>query len=156
MRHLQNFASPALDNRTEFKLEALRTLKLRQASLYLDLSLQPIIALCPNLARLDISFTPVVHVSSLLKPVLEKMQKLSLTSTQVPNADLLAVISELPAVNNVVTGSDSCPPGFQCNYGQHKSALTMNNDFLGHLTNILAGFRDLETISLKLGMPSWV
>lgn len=142
---------------TGFKLETLHTLKLRQTALS-DLSLQSFIALCPNLRRLDISFTPVLHPPSPLtnkQTSLTALQKLCLTSTQVSNVEVLAVISGLPQLTTLLLGAMGERQGSSATMG-NTSALTMNNDFLARLTNVLEDFRFLEAVSLvgnaKLGL----
>ena len=132
----------------------MRTLKLRQTSLS-DTSLQFIIAKCPNLQRLDLSFTLVQHPVSLFSPPNIRLTKLSLTSTRVSSADLLATISTLPHLQTLALGALGERQGSSATMG-NTSALTMTNATLMRLTDILQDFWQLENISLvgnaKLGL----
>lgn len=72
----------------------LRTLKLRSLRIS-DVSLNVLLPLCPSLRRLDLAFTGARH--ALLAPGYEMppLEKLSLTSTNVSNNDLLAILPRL-------------------------------------------------------------
>jgi len=138
-----------------FEFKHLRTLKLRQTSLS-DSSLHPLISLCPSLQRLDLSFTLVLHPLSLFQPPdIIPLQKLSLTSTRISNVDLLAVVSNLPQLNTLSLGALGERQGASATMG-NASALTMNNETLARLTDILENLQHLETVSLvgnaKLGL----
>jgi hypothetical protein len=141
----------------DFQLRNLRTLKLRQTSLS-DSSLRPLISLCPNLRRLDLSFTLVLHPLSIFQPldiVTVPLEKLSLTSTRVSSLDLLAIVSNAPRLKTLSLGAMGERQGSSASLG-NASALTMNNETLARLTDILENFQHLETVSLvgnaKLGL----
>lgn len=112
--------------------------------------------MCPNLQRLDVSFTLVIHPMSLLQPSkATALQKLSLTSTRISSADVLAIISNLSQLKTLSLGGLGERQGSSATMG-NISALTMTNDTLRRLTQILEGFEHLENISLvgnaKLGL----
>lgn len=123
-------------------LKNLRTLKLRQTSLS-DSSIRAVVALCPMLERVDLSFTLVVHPLWLSVP----LQKLSLTSTLVSNIDLLATIANLPQLRILYLGALGERQGSSATMG-NSTALTFNNDTLMRLTDILQNFMHLESVSL--------
>jgi pyruvate/oxaloacetate carboxyltransferase len=75
------------------------------------------------------------------------LQKLSLTSTRVSNTDLLAIVSELPQLKTLSLGALGERQGSSATMG-NSSALTMNSDTLVRLTDILANFQHLESVSL--------
>lgn len=135
-------------------LTEMRTLKLRQTSLS-DASHQSMISKCPNLQRLDLSFTLVQHPVSLFSTPDIQLRKLSLTSTRVSSADLLAIISKLPHLQTLALGALGERQGSSATMG-NASALTMTNETLMRLTDILQDFQQLENISLvgnaKLGL----
>jgi len=137
----------------DFKLRNLQTLKLRQTSLS-DSSVHSFVSFCPNLRRLDLSFTPIRRplLASLNMPLLVK---LSLTSTQVASADLLTIISLLPRLKTLSLGALGGGQGSSSAIG-NSSAMTMNDQTLSALTDILQTFEQLETISMvgntKLGL----
>ena len=133
-------------NAQDITLTEMHTLKLRQTSLS-DASLQSIIAKCPNLRRLDLSFTLVQHPVSLFSTPNIPLTKLSLTSTRVSSADLLAIISILPHLQTLALGALGERQGSSATMG-NTSALTITNKTLMQLTDILQDFRQLENISL--------
>ncbi|KAH9937628.1 uncharacterized protein B0H18DRAFT_203465 [Fomitopsis serialis] len=135
----------------DFQLPKLRTLKLRQTSLS-DNALVPFMKACPNLRRVDLSFTQIRFPWHLLrgKPV----EKLSLASTPVLGKALLDTISRLP---HIVTLNVAALGGSQ---GSHTAspnlfAMSINDDILRGLTDMLQTSR-LERINLvgstKIGM----
>ncbi|KIM84624.1 hypothetical protein PILCRDRAFT_390629 [Piloderma croceum F 1598] len=143
----------------DFKLQNLRTLKLRQTSLS-DSSLHPLMSLCPSIRRLDLSFTLVLHPLLLFQsPNTVLLEKLSLTSTRVLSNDMLATISKLPQLKTLSLGALGERQGSSAAMG-NASALTMNNDSLVRLTDILENFQHLESVSLvgnaKLGLTERV
>lgn len=138
---------------------SLRTLKLRQTSLS-DASVSNFLARCPNLQRLDLSFTLVQHLPLLLSNAQSPpLQKLSLTSTAVNSADLLKAIQSLPRLRTLSLGAMGINRGSQASIG-NSTAMTLNDDTLRALTDILQAFVHLEDISLvgntKLGSSSKV
>jgi hypothetical protein len=129
--------------------------KLRQNSLS-DVSLASFISLCPDLKRLDISFTSIRRPLPLLKgDIIRTLEKLSLTSTGVASADILAIVSLLPQLKTLSLGALGGGQGSTVAIG-NTSAMTMNDDTLDALTDILAGFQHLENVNLvgntKLGL----
>jgi len=139
----------------DFKLHNLRSLKLRQISLS-DSSLHSLISLCPAVQRLDLSFTLVLRPLLLFHlPHLVSLQKLSLTSTRISSADMLAAVSELPRLETLSLGALGERQGSSATLG-NASALTMNNDTLRRLTDILENYQHLKNVSLvgnaKLGL----
>ncbi|KAJ3016817.1 hypothetical protein NUW54_g728 [Trametes sanguinea] len=72
-----------------FELSNLRSLKLRQAALS-DAVINPTLAICPNLERLDLSFTLVKRP---VLPAGHALEKLVLTSTKISSQDLITMIS---------------------------------------------------------------
>jgi hypothetical protein len=83
------------------------------------------------------------------------LEKLSLTSTRVSSSDMLATISKLPQLKTLSLGALGERQGSSATMG-NASALTMNNDSLVRLTDILENCQHLESISLvgnaKLGL----
>lgn len=138
----------------DFKLLNLRTLKLRQTALS-DASLNLFISLCPNLKRLDLSFTLVRHLSLPKTLNVSLMEKLSLTSTSITSVDLLALVSLLPQLKTLSLGALGGGHGSSVAVG-NSTAMTMNEDTLAALTNILKDYQHLEDINLvgntKLGL----
>jgi hypothetical protein len=124
---------------------SLQTFKLRQTALT-TASLNMILPLLPNLKRLDVSFTPIMHLPLLNSPV-PPLEKLSLTSTHVTSEDLLSLLSLLPGLKTLVLGAMG--GGMR-----NSSAMTMTDETLTDLSEILER-RCLESISLvgntKLG-----
>lgn len=115
-------------------------------------------ARCPNLQRLDLSFTLIQHAPRLLSDIRTLLlQKLSLTSTAVRPADLISIIQLLPQLRTLSLGAMGANRGSQASIN-NSSAMTMNDDDLRSLTDILVTFAHLEDISLvgniKLGSSS--
>lgn len=83
------------------------------------------------------------------------LEKLSLTSTRVSSINMLATISELPQLRILSLGALGERQGSSATMG-NPSALTMNNDTLVRLTDILENCQHLESVSLvgnaKLGL----
>lgn len=135
-----------------FELSKLRTLKLRQTFLS-DNALAPFMRLCPNLRRVDLSFTLVRHPSLLLEG--KPLEKLSLTSTKVAGNDLLATVCRLPNLVTLSIGALGGGQGSTASIG-NTSAMTMGDKTLRELTDILEPFSKLERIDLvantKLGL----
>lgn len=134
-----------------FSLPKLRTLKLRQTSLS-DNALAPFLRLCPNLRRVDLSFTHVLHPSHLLdgKP----LEKLSLTSTKVTGNELLATVNQFPGLVTLCIGALGGGQGSTASI-VNTSAMTMGDTTLRDLTDILEPYSRLERVDLvaniKLG-----
>jgi Leucine-rich repeat (LRR) protein len=138
-------------------LPNVRSIKLRQTSLS-DASVSFFLARCPNLQRLDLSFTLIQHVPPLLSGTQTlPLQKLSLTSTAVNTADLISIVQLLPQLRTLSLGAMGVNRGSQASIS-NSSAMTMNDDTLLGLTHVLQTFVHLEDISLvgniKLGSSS--
>ena len=135
-----------------FELPKLRTLKLRQTFLS-DNALAPFMRLCPNLRRVDLSFTLVRHPSLLLDK--KPLEKLSLTSTKVAANDLLATVAQFPDLITLSIGALGGGQGSTASIG-NTTAMTMSDKTLRELTDILEPFSKLERIDLvantKLGL----
>ncbi|KAG2146556.1 uncharacterized protein EDB93DRAFT_1337544 [Suillus bovinus] len=135
-----------------FILRNIQTLKLRQLDLS-ESSISPFLARCPNLTRLDLSFT---HIHRLLPAMLveARIEKLSLTSTAISSVDVVALISSLPRIKSLALGALGGRQGSSVAIG-NTSAMTMTDQTLESLTNVLKDFGQLEKISLvgntKLG-----
>jgi hypothetical protein len=116
------------------------------------------LARCPNLQRLDLSFTLIQHVPPLLSDTQTlPLQKLSLTSTAVNTSDLIGIIHLLPQLRALSLGAMGVNRGSQASIS-NSSAMTMNDETLLGLTCVLQTFIHLEDISLvgniKLGSSS--
>lgn len=141
----------------DLTLPNLHTLKLRQTSLS-DVSVSFFLTRCPNLRRLDLSFTLIQHVPALLSETQTlPLQKLSLTSTAVNTVDLISIIRLLPQLRTLSLGAMGANRGSQASIS-NSSAMTMNDNALHALTDVLQTFVHLEDISLvgniKLGSTS--
>ena len=138
----------------EFKLTNLKTLKLRQTSVT-DHTINTFISICPNLRRLDLSFTAVHHPPLLLGN--SSLEKLSLTSTRITSANLLKVIAGLRGLKTLSLGalgrSESSVGAIS-----NSSAMTMTDETLRKLTACLVECNSLESVNLvgnsKLGVVS--
>ncbi|KAL4069508.1 RNI-like protein [Scleroderma citrinum] len=133
----------------------LRNLKLRQLSLS-DASVQPFLARCPNLRRLDISFTHVRRhpFATNVNPSLEKI---SLTSINMQATDLIALVAMMPDLRTLAVGALGSGQSFSAAMG-NSSVMNMTDESLARLTDVLEGFESLEKVSLvgnsKLGLTS--
>ncbi|RPD82610.1 RNI-like protein [Lentinus tigrinus ALCF2SS1-7] len=140
----------ALDATEDFKLPNLRSLKLRQAPLS-DAVVNPILAACPNLQRLDLSFTAVKRPSL---PPTNLMEKLVLTSTKIASGELVSIVRDLPLLKTLALGAMGGGQGSSAAIS-NTSAMTMTDEFLHALTEILEGCPNLERVNLvgntKLG-----
>ncbi|KAI0801330.1 hypothetical protein C8Q74DRAFT_1364950 [Fomes fomentarius] len=141
----------ALSATEDFQLPNLRSLKVRQAPLS-DTVVNPMLAACPNLQRLDLSFTSVTHP---VLPATNLMEKLVLTSTKIPSTNLVAMIKDLPKLKSLAVGAMGGGQGSSAAIS-NSSAMTMTDDVLRSLTETLEGCADIERVNLvgntKLGM----
>lgn len=141
---------------TNVVLNSLRNLKLRQLSLS-DVSLQPFLARCPNLKRLDVSFTHVRRSPFGTNPI-PTLEKLTLTSTNMPPMDIITLIAGLPHLQTLALGAIG--GGGQRSFGTagSLSAVVMTDEALAFLTDTLIALNDLDKVSLvgnaKLGLTS--
>jgi len=135
-----------------FKLSKLQNLKLRLTAVS-EQSVNFLISLCPNLRRLDLSFTAVRRLS--FGPEIPPLEKLSLTSTQMASSDLFAVISLHPHLKILSVGALGGGQGSTPAVG-NPSSMTLSDEMLSTLTDILEKFQQLENVSLvgnsKLGI----
>lgn len=133
----------------------LHNLKLRQLALS-DTSVQPFLARCPNLKRLDISFTHVRRHPFEVHTV-PPLEKISLTSINMQATDLLALMSLLPELRTLSVGALGSGQGSSAALG-NSSAMIMTDEVLVRLTGVLENFENLEKVSLvgnaKLGLTS--
>ena len=140
-----------------YKLETVKTLKLRELGLT-DGPLKYLISMFPNLKRLDLSFTPVRRLCYLSLPTLvPNLEKLSLTSTGITSSEMLTVISHLPRLKTISLGALGGGQASNATLG-NSSAMTMTDDTLVRLTDILETFACLENLNLvgntKLGLTT--
>ena len=117
----------------------LRTLKLRQAPLS-DAVIDPILTACPNLERLDLSFTLVKHP---IRPAGERLEKLALTSTKVSGQVLVALVSGLPRLRNLAAGALGGGPGSTAAIA-NSSAMIMTDDILRAIADALIVGKDAD------------
>ncbi|KAI0789647.1 hypothetical protein C8Q75DRAFT_891744 [Abortiporus biennis] len=125
----------ALGDDTEgdtFYLPNLTNINLRQLSIS-DFDVNQVLTRCPNIQKLDLSFTPIHHPPLLLTPH-PNLEKLSLTSTQISSADIISILTGLPNLKSFSAGAIGDP---------------------GEITDILVEYNQLESVSLvgntKLG-----
>ena len=139
---------------SDFALPNLRTLKLRQ-TFVTDVSVATFLILCPNLRRLDLAFTGVQHPAPLLTKV--DLEKLSLTSTKITSTNLLKILAGMENLQTLALGALGRGGGSAVSVS-NTTAMTMTDDTLRKLTNVLAQLSHLEHINLagntKLGTVS--
>lgn len=118
-----------------------------------DHSLAPFLSICPNLERLDISFTLIQHPAKYLHD--KDLEKLALTSTKVSSSELLAAVSNLPNLRTLNVGALGGGQGSSATI-LNTSAMTMTDQTLRALTDVLKKRTKLERVNLvgntKLGM----
>ncbi|TFY68363.1 hypothetical protein EVJ58_g1067 [Rhodofomes roseus] len=136
----------------DFQLPNLHTLKLRQTFLS-DNALFPFMRVCPNLRRVDLSFTLVHHLGHLLRG--KPLEKLSLTSTKVFGNELVSAVSQFPDITTLNIGALGGGQGSSAAIANF-SAMNLNDEALRDLTDILESCPRLERVNLvgnmKLGM----
>jgi hypothetical protein len=137
----------------DFKLQHLRTIKLRQNALS-DATLHAWFDLCPNVRRIDISFTNIRRPPTNLVPMkAQAIEKLSLTSTKISNPDLIILISELPGLKTLSIGAMGGGQSSQPSLG--KQSLTLDDSTLRVVTGFLERCANIEVVNLvgnhKLG-----
>lgn len=151
------FATFTAGLKDDLVLPSLRSLKLRQTSLS-DVSLDSFLKRCPALHRLDISFTGVRHPAALITGSSTfALQKLSLTSTSISGTDLIATLRILPELRTLALGALGGSYGPRSS-GSSSATMTMSDEALRTITDILEPFQHLKNISLvgntKLGSSS--
>ncbi|KAI0374236.1 RNI-like protein [Pilatotrama ljubarskyi] len=133
-----------------FQLLNLRSLKLRQTALS-DAVVNPTLAICPNLERLDLSFTLVKRP---ILPAGHLLEKLVLTSTKISSSDLLAMLNPLRKLKVLAIGAMGGGQGSSAAIS-NTSAMTLTDETLHSLTAILEQCTDIERVNLvgntKLG-----
>ncbi|KAJ2989283.1 hypothetical protein NUW54_g8833 [Trametes sanguinea] len=133
-----------------FELSNLRSLKLRQAALS-DAVINPMLAICPDLERLDLSFTLVKRP---VLPAGHALEKLVLTSTKISSQDLITMISPLTRLKVLALGAMGGGQGSSAAIS-NTSAMTLTDDTLRSLTDTLKKCEDIERVNLvgntKLG-----
>jgi hypothetical protein len=138
----------------EHKFTSLKTLKLREIRLS-DAAIKQMISWFPNLKRLDLSFTSIRRPSSLaLASVVPTLEKLSVTSTGIAISELVPIISALLQLKTLSLGALGGGHASSAAMG-NSSAMTMNDETLIALTDVLENLPYLENVSLvgntKLG-----
>ncbi|KZV75594.1 RNI-like protein [Peniophora sp. CONT] len=118
-----------------FKMTALQTLKLRQTSLS-DVSLNAILACCPHIRRLDLSFTRVKTLSPVSLESMTGLEKSSLTSTDVPKNHLIKILQHAQGLRTLNIGAMGGGRGQSVGLG-NASALTMTDDVLVAVTKAI-------------------
>ena len=110
------------------------------------------LAACPNLRRLDLSFTQVKHP---ILPTANLLEKLVLTSTKIPSRELVTMISSLPHLKSLAIGAMGGGQGSSAAIS-NSSAMTMTDDTLRSLAEILEQRPEMERVNLvgntKVGM----
>lgn len=128
-------------NNGTFSLPALRTFKLRHSSLS-DNSFSALIPLVPKLRRIDISFTNVRRPLSAALDGFANLDKLSITSTNVSPYDLLLVLSVASRLRTLNIGA------LGGSHGQRNATMTLRDDHLRSMTEILSQNTHIENVSL--------
>nr|VWO96676.1 DNA repair protein Rad7 [Ganoderma boninense] len=131
-------------SKEDFHLPNLRSLKLRQAPLS-DTPVNTILEACPNLLRLDLSFT---QIKNLVLPSNNLLEKLVLTSTMVPSDRLVSLISGLSRLQVLSLGAMGSNDFSTTSMSSSPSGTTINDKTLRALTDALEGSPDLERVSL--------
>lgn len=137
----------------DMTLPHMKNLKFRQLGLS-ETSMYAFIALCPKLARLDVSFTRLHRPPPSKVTSAHALEKLSLTSTALSSTDVVSLISTLPNLRTLYLGALGSGQGSSASVG----AMTMTDDTLKSLTDVMENFEHLEKFSLvgntKLGFTS--
>ncbi|KAI0348602.1 RNI-like protein [Trametopsis cervina] len=128
---------------TGTQLPNLRTLKIRQTSIT-DASLSVALAVCPNIRRLDISFTGVRHAGPLTA---DTMEKLNLTSTKHATRDLFKVLNGMKNLKSLSIGALGRGEGTAA-VVSNTNAMTLTDQDLTALTLVLQTRKSLESISI--------
>ncbi len=132
----------------------MRALKLRQTSLT-DRTLNTILTVCPNLRRLDFSFTAVRDPPLVLSN--QSLEKISLTCTKVSSVDLLKIVAGHSHLKSLAIGALGRGEGSAAAI-TNSSAMTMTDSTLQKLTDCLVECEFLENVNLagnsKLGAVS--
>ncbi|KAG9128003.1 hypothetical protein FRC07_006363 [Ceratobasidium sp. 392] len=134
----------------ERTFSSLRTLKVRLTALS-DADFAAFLPLCPNLTTLDMSFTPIKHVSADLgtKYPAPKLTKLNLTSTSIPGNELVQVLNHLPMLEKLHLGAlGESVPITSKGVGMGTGAGTITDALLWDITDALARCENLKHVHL--------
>ncbi|KAI1797818.1 RNI-like protein [Ganoderma leucocontextum] len=134
----------AFGTKQDFHLPNLRSLKLRQAPLS-DSPVNTILEACPNLRRLDLSFT---LIKNLVLPSNKLLEKLVLTSTMVPSDKIVSLVSGLSKLKVLSLGAMGGNDFSTAATSSALSGTTITDKPLRALTGALEGCPDLERVSL--------
>lgn len=142
---------PDDDSEIKQPLKSLRSLKLRHNTIT-EISVLPFLQRCPNLERVDVSFTLMKHVPDF--PVVPSIEKLSLTSTFIPSKEIIELVSRLPRLKILNIGAMGVKAGTSTAI-MSSTAMTLNDETLRLLTDILRDCPSMEVMNLvqnsKLG-----
>lgn len=137
-------------------LPHMKNIKFRQLGLS-ETSMYAFIVRCPNLTRLDVSFTRLHRIPPSTAIHSSALEKLSLTSTALSSTDIVSLISALRNIRTLYLGALGSGQGSSASIG-NISAMTMTDDTLTSLTDVMENFEHLEKFSLvgntKLGLTS--
>ncbi|TCD63987.1 hypothetical protein EIP91_004689 [Steccherinum ochraceum] len=140
----------------ESRFKNLKNLKLRQTAVT-DTAVNRWLLLCPNIRRLDLSFTAVQHPAVLLNAESLAIEKLSLTSTRISVTNLLQMLTHMPELKTLAIGALGANRGLTAAIA-NTTAMTLSDVGLHDITDILAECKHLENVNLvgnsKLGMAS--
>ncbi|KAK0208562.1 RNI-like protein [Desarmillaria ectypa] len=128
-----------------FRHVHLRNLKLRQTAVS-DHLMVDLTTICPNLRRLDVSFT-AIRKPSLWVNQAPHLEKLCLTSTAISSGELCITIRGLPQLKTLAIGAlgIGTSPSTMIN---NTSSMTLNDNDLVLVSNLLAEYGGLESLSL--------
>ncbi|KAK0246050.1 RNI-like protein [Armillaria nabsnona] len=128
-----------------FRHVNLRNLKLRQTGVS-DHSMMALTTICPNLRRLDVSFTGI-RKPSLWVDQAPHLEKLCLTSTAISSGELCSTIRNLSKLKTLAIGAlgVGTSPSTTIN---NTSSMTLNDQDLILVSDLLAEHGGLESLSL--------
>ncbi|KAG9316104.1 hypothetical protein JVU11DRAFT_3778 [Chiua virens] len=145
-----------LARQPDWTLPHMRSLKFRQLGLS-ETSMSVFIGRCPNLTRLDVSFTRFHRLPPTPVNFAPALEKLSLTSAALSSMDIVSLISALPNLHTLYLGALGTGQGSSASIN-NISAMTMTDDTLTSLIDVMQHFQHLEKFSLvgntKLGLTS--
>lgn len=132
-------------------LRSLKSLKLRNNALS-DVAIHPILQHCPDLERLDLSFTSIRRLPKL--STVPPIKKLNLTSTFISGAEIAEMVMQLPKLKKLAIGAMGIQSG-STKAVANSTAMTLDDGALYRLTEALHECPLIENISLvqntKLG-----
>ena len=143
-----------LKDDTALRFPNLRTLKLKLTPVG-DQVLNTILEICPDIRRLDVSFTNIQRPAGLIQNT--ALEKLLLTSTAMSSADMLKVVTGMTALRSLALGALGRKGGSSIAVA-NTSVMTMTDETLRKLTKALTGCKHLTNVNLagntKLGSVS--